>query len=169
MTETQIEHFYIMIQNIIESDEFVKMSFVQHHIKTSMYDHCLKVAYLCYKHHHRFHCHMELYELVRAALLHDYFLYDRINKDPGSNINRFVHAFKHANIALNNAIEDYPDLTSAEQNAIKRHMFPLTVVPPTTKCGWLICYYDKIAAVGDYFHVQKWKKELEQYCPQILR
>jgi uncharacterized protein len=169
MLEIQIEEFYIMVQDILESDEFIKMSTTKHHIKTSVYDHCLKVAFLCYKHHYRFHCKTDIYELVRSALLHDYFLYDRIDKSSGDNISRFKHAFKHPTIALNNAIEDYPDLTYREQNAIKRHMFPLTVIPPTSKCGWLVCCYDKVAAIGDYLHIQRWKKELEQYCPQILK
>lgn len=169
MLESQIEEFYFMVQDILETDEFVKMSQTKHHIKTSMYDHCLKVAYLCYKHHYKFHCKTDLHELVRSALLHDYFLYDRINRESGDNINRFKHAFNHPYVALNNAIDDYPDLSLTEQNAIKRHMFPLTIVPPTTACGWLVCYYDKVAAIGDYLHMQRWKKELKQYCPQILK
>ncbi len=169
MLEIQVEEFYFMVQDIIESDEFIKMANTKHHIKTSVYDHCLKVAFLCYKHHYRFQCKTDLYELVRSALLHDYFLYDRINKESGDNINRFKHLFRHPYTAVNNAIIDYPDLTPAEQNAIKRHMFPIVPIPPVTKCGWLICYYDKVASIGDYLHIQKWKKELVEYCPQIFR
>ncbi len=30
------------------------------------------------------------------------------------------------------------------------HMFPLTLIPPTTKEGWLICIFDKVAAKSDY-------------------
>jgi uncharacterized protein len=169
MSETEIREFYDLIREIIETEEFFKMANQKHHIKTSIYDHCLKVAFLCYKHHHRFKCKTNIHEVMRAALLHDYFLYDRINKESGDDINRFIHLFKHPATALRNASIDYPDLTRKERNAIQRHMFPIVPIPPTSSCGWLVCYYDKIAAVGDYLHIQRWKKELMQYCPEALK
>lgn len=36
-------------------------------------------------------------------------------------------------------------------------MFPLTPIPPQTKAGWLLCFYDKVAAVSDYLSENKWK------------
>ncbi len=169
MSEDNIYSFYILIRDIIETNAFLKMSLQPHHMKTSMYEHCLKVAYLCYKHHLRYRCKTNVKELVRAALLHDYFLYDRINKESGDDINRFIHLFKHPTVALRNAQIDYPDLTRKEENAIKRHMFPIVPIPPTTACGWLICYYDKVAAIGDYLHGQRWKRELIQYYPELIK
>ena len=55
MSETEIREFYDLIREIIETEEFFKMANQKHHIKTSIYDHCLKVAFLCYKHHHKFY------------------------------------------------------------------------------------------------------------------
>ena len=40
-------------------------------------------------------------------------------------------------------------------NAILRHMFPLTPIPPKTKEGWLVCHYDKVAAINDRFKKRK--------------
>ena len=160
MSETQILKFNALVHDIITTPEFIKMQETRHHIKTSVYDHCLKVAYLCYKFHCKHNLNIDVKELVRAALLHDYFLYDRIDKSSGDDINRFVHLFKHPQTACSNAINDYPDLTYKEINAIKRHMFPIVPIPPTTTCGWLICYFDKVASVGDYLHLQGWKKQL---------
>lgn len=160
MTRSELLRFQYIIQDIIYTPEFIKMRNTKHHIKTSLYDHSLKVAYLCYRFHCKHNLSINIEELVRAALLHDYFLYDRINKSSGDNINRFIHLFKHPATASYNAINDYPDLTYKEINAIKRHMFPIVPIPPTTKCGWIICYFDKIASIGDYAHNQKWKKEL---------
>ena len=169
MSKNEILIFYQLIHDIINSDEFLKMSMQKHHIKTSVYDHCLKVAYLCYKHHRKYNCKTDIKEVVRAALLHDYFLYDRINKQSGDDINRFVHLFKHPATALHNAENDYPDLTRKERNALQRHMFPIVPIPPTTACGWMVCYYEKVAAIGDYLHVQKWKKELTEFCPEMIK
>ena len=80
-------------------------------------------------------------ELIRGALLHDYFLYDWHEKNAG---HRF-HGFIHAGRALQNARKDFK-LTIREENIILRHMFPLNVVPPMCKEAWLVCLADKICA-----------------------
>jgi hypothetical protein len=36
-------------------------------------------------------------------------------------------------------------------------MFPLIPSPPRTVAGWLLCLYDKIAAVRDYLGKNRWK------------
>ena len=160
--------FYYLIKHIINTPEFQQMAKYRHHGDTSIYDHSLKVAYLCYKYHLKHNCNINMKELVHAALLHDYFLYDRINKttEDGPR-NRFIHLFKHPLIALENASHDYI-LTYDEQNAIKCHMFPIVPIPPTTKCGWIVCWYDKVASVGDYLNLDTWKKTLKETHPQIF-
>jgi uncharacterized protein len=167
MSEIEIQNFILIIDGIVHTESFLMMHTYKHHMKTTMYDHSLKVAYLCYKYTCKHNSNINQYELIRAALLHDYFLYDRINKT--NKINRFVHLFKHPQRALKNAIRDYPDLSKYEINAIKRHMFPIVPIPPTTKCGWLICYFDKIAAIGDYVNMKKWKQPLIKQYPDILQ
>lgn len=147
------KEFFVIIRDIVRSDEYCGMKNCKHHIKGSVYDHSVKVAYLCYQHHKRFGTKIGLEEFVRGALLHDYYLYDWHEKSPS---HRF-HGFTHPRCALNNALAKYPDLTETEQDMILRHMFPLTPIPPTTKAGWLLCFYDKVAAVSDYFGENKWK------------
>ena len=144
--------FYKMIREIVRSEEFRAMKSYRHHIKSNIFDHSVKVAYLCYRHHKRFHPKIPLRELVRGALLHDYYLYDWHDKRPSY---RFVHGFVHPKKAFQNALSHYPDLTRAERDMIRRHMFPLTVIPPTTQAGWLICFYDKIAAISDYWEARR--------------
>ncbi|MBB6334157.1 MAG: hypothetical protein SPH79_00610 [Schaalia hyovaginalis] len=76
-------------------------------------------------------------ELIRGAILHDYYLYDW--HDP----NIKGHATKHPLRALKNAEEDFL-LTDRERNIIAAHMWPL---PPTRvpRCreAWLVCFADK--------------------------
>lgn len=147
------KEFVILVREIIHSEEFRGMKHYRHHIKGNVYDHSVKTAYLCYKHHRRFGTNINLQEFVRGAILHDFYLYDWHDKDAA---HRF-HGFTHPRRALENALHKYPDLTRIEQDMILHHMFPLTPVPPTTKAGWLICLYDKVAAVSDYFGENKWK------------
>ncbi|MBQ9121808.1 MAG: HD domain-containing protein [Clostridia bacterium] len=136
------------IRPIIESEEFLKMREYRHHIRGNVYDHSLKVAYLCYRHYRKHGSRVNPKELLRGALLHDYFLYNRYDK--ANRKNGLLHCFTHPKRALENAKRTYPDLTATEEDIIKRHMFPLIPIPPKTRCGWLVCYYDKIAAIKDY-------------------
>ena len=140
------KEFQNLIQKIISSKEYQTMKHHRHHVKSNTFDHSVKVAYLCFRHHKRFHMKMDLEELIRGALLHDYYLYDWHDKAPS---HRF-HGFTHPKRALSNALRKYPNLTRTERDMIRRHMFPLTLIPPKTKGGWLICLYDKIAAISDY-------------------
>ena len=146
--------FYQLIRDVIKTEEFVGMKGCKHHVKGSVYDHSIKVAYLCYKHHKRHRMGIDLCEFVIGALLHDFYLYDWHDRLPAHR----MHIFTHQKCSLENALRRYPDLTAAQQDMIGRHMFPLVPLPPKTKAGWLICYYDKLAALSDYFGENKWKK-----------
>ena len=147
------KEFYHLIRDIVKTKEFRSMKQCKHHIKGSVYDHSVKVAYLCYRHYKKHGTKDRLAEFVRGALLHDFYLYDWHDMLPGHRL----HIFTHPKYALQNALRHYPDLTPHERDMIGRHMFPLTVLPPKTRAGWLICYYDKVAALGDYFGKNKWK------------
>lgn len=147
--------FYRLIRHIIKTEEFKSMKNFRHHVKGNVHDHCIRVAYFCYNHHKRFKLSIPIEEFVRGALLHDYYLYDWHTGKVKH------HGREHPKIALENALKKYPDLTSNEIDMIENHMFPLTLLhPPKTKWGWLICFYDKVAAVCDYCGKNKWKKQI---------
>lgn len=145
------KEFLQTINDIITDKEFIKLKKFRHHIKSNVYDHSVKVAYLCYKHHKRFKLRGDIRELLRGALLHDYYLYDWHKKSPETRL----HGIKHPKKALSNALKAYPDLTMREIDMIRHHMFPLTLSPPRTSYGWIVCFYDKIAAISDYFSKRK--------------
>lgn len=145
--------FEELVRDIVSSEEYCKMKEYKHHMHGNTYDHSVRVAYLCYLHCKRKNKNVNLKELVRGALLHDYFLYNRHTKE--EYVNGLIHNITHPKRALENAIRHYPDLTQNEQDMIRRHMFPLTPVPPHTLCGWLVCYYDKVAAISEYFKSAK--------------
>ncbi len=86
-------------------------------------------------------------ELLRGALLHDYFLYDwhHYNNENG------LHGFSHPSTALANARRD-TEVSEVEANIIVRHMFPLTPVPPTCGAGWVICLVDKVCSLYETFN-----------------
>ncbi len=105
---------------------------------TSVYRHSLAVAYFsCYL-AEKMHLKVRTRETIRGALLHDYFLYDWHEKSKDHRLHGFTHPAK----ALKNA-EDSFNLTPVEKDIIKRHMFPLTPVPPAYRVvaicllGWI--------------------------------
>ena len=85
-------------------------------------------------------------QLVRGALLHDYFLYDWHVNRPEK-----LHGFSHPFTALANAKRDFGDITPLEENIIKRHMFPLTPVPPRYRESLLVSLADKYCATKEVF------------------
>ncbi len=147
------KEFCDMIRDIVRTKEFCAMKRYRHHIKGNVYRHCVKVAYLCYRHCKRHRKGQDPTELVRGALLHDYYLYDWHDMTKGNRL----HLFTHPKRALANALCRYPDLSARQQDMIRRHMFPITPLPPRTRAGWLVCFYDKVAAVGDYLGKNRWR------------
>ena len=143
--------FYSMIGDILRSPRFRSMKRYRHHVRSNAYEHSLKVAYLCYCHHKRFGGRIPIEEFVRGALLHDYYLYDC--HDPRRSYRG--HLAKHPAQAWRNAVRDYPKLTETQRDMIRHHMFPISpFCPPRTAAGWLVCFYDKVAAVSDRFGVR---------------
>ena len=150
------EEYKNIVESIMSNEEFVSsMDNIRHHDSTRL-NHMLKVSYKSYKIAKMLK--LDYAEVARAGLLHDYYLYDWHDRKPE---HRF-HGFMHPKRALKNALEKYPDLTENEKDMIVRHMFPLTVIPPKTKAGWLICFYDKVAAISDYFGKNRWKTGKEK-------
>ncbi len=116
-------------------------NFIQHG-STSVYEHSVRVAYYSLSMADFLHLHRDRRELVRGALLHDYFLYDWHEKDKSHNL----HGFRHPFTALRNAEADFT-LSRRERNIILRHMFPLIPAPPTCLEGWIVCMVDKGCSV----------------------
>ena len=121
--------------------------FIQHG-NTSVLEHSIRVAreslYLARK----YHIAVNRHDLVRGALLHDYFLYDWHNSDNNSHR---LHGFSHPYTALKNAEEDF-DLDETEKNIIVRHMFPFVPIPPNCREAWIVCTADKICSLLETIH-----------------
>ena len=126
------------VYDILQSKPFKRMdNFIQHGTTTTL-KHCLNVSYVSYK-----ICKTLGFDYVsaaRAGLLHDLFLYDwhECAKKTGNHF----HGFTHPRVALNNA-KKYYDLNKVEEDIIVKHMWPLTVIPPKYKEGYVVMYADK--------------------------
>ncbi|PWM24066.1 MAG: hypothetical protein DBX44_05010 [Oscillospiraceae bacterium] len=126
------------LASLCEGSRYPRCAGLIQHGTTSVYQHCAGVAWISLRLARRLGWKVNTRALVRAALLHDYFLYDWHLRGQRPR----WHGFTHPRRALCNALEEF-DLGAQEQDAILRHMFPLTLLPPRSRIGWLICLADK--------------------------
>lgn len=132
---------FMRIAKPIAGDERVRrmVNYIQHGEK-STYDHCLSVAYTAFLINRRLHIGADEKSLVKAALLHDYFLYDWHTR--GDNL----HGYHHPEIASRNAEKDF-DISKGEKMMIETHMWPLTLFHmPRSKGAWVLTAADKICS-----------------------
>lgn len=127
---------------IIESRQYMQ------HGNTSVLEHSIIVAYISYRLAVKLKLPVKHRELIRGALLHDYFLYDWHVMDKSHRL----HGFHHPFTALRNAEKDLT-LTRIEKDIIKKHMFPLTLIPPRHIESLVVCLADKFCAACETFYI----------------
>jgi uncharacterized protein len=137
--------FYKLAEPIFLSRNFQRLRDIVHH-DASIADHVVSVAYHAFLIAHAIGLRKHLKELVRGALLHDYFFYDWRTARPR---NGKLHGFEHPHEALENAQADFSPLSPIEKDCISRHMFPLTPVPPIYLESILVCLIDKVVALAE--------------------
>lgn len=155
----QEKEFYRFAEPILRNAEFQRRRTFLHH-QDSVYDHSLKVAWVAYKlaKYVSKYKRINIQNVVVGALLHDFYLIPwRENKTP---IIWKKHGFTHGRIASFNSYQFFPWLMNIRiENAIKRHMFPLTIIPPRYIEGWIITTADKYVSL----EVFKKPRELPRY------
>lgn len=127
-----------LIREILEDEEFCKLSCYIQHLKTSRLIHSLNVSYLSWMIAKKLNCDERA--AARAGLLHDFFLYRFSDPKP---VKEF-QAFYHPKVAAHNSSQRF-DITEKERLAILSHMFPLGPVPSSRE-AWIITCADKICA-----------------------
>lgn len=142
--------------DIIDSEGMQTEKNLVHHRTTNVYMHSVGVAYLSVLLVQKFHLNVNERELVRGALLHDYFLYDWHDPDPSHRL----HGFSHAKTALRNASKDF-ELSEVEKDIIVKHMFPLNVKVPKYRESKIVCVADKLCAICEMMSY-KYMKQAEK-------
>lgn len=141
--------------DILASENFQSTKKYIQHGTVTVHSHCMNVAKHSLLLAQMLGLHYNRRELIRGALLHDYFLYDWHDKD---HINPFrLHGFYHPGIALKNACAEY-QLTEREKDIIRKHMWPLTVVPPMCREAWVVTAADKWVSLMETLHIHKGQK-----------
>ncbi len=150
----QDKRFYQIAEGILRNQEFQRRRTFLHH-QDSVYDHSLRVAYVAY----RMASFLEKYrsisveDVVIGGLLHDFYLEPwRDQKYKTKNIFK-MHGFTHAKIACLNSYQIFPQYMNKKvDNIIRRHMFPLNIIPPRYLEGWLVTIADKVVSLEVFRH-----------------
>ncbi len=135
--------FYRTIAPLLKEGRIREMKNYIQHGSISTYHHSISVAYVSNRLNRFFRLNANESELIRGALLHDYFLYDWHDWDGE------LHGFYHPKAALKNAEKDF-DLSEREKNIIRSHMWPLTFFNfPRSREAWIVCVADKICSTRE--------------------
>lgn len=143
------KEFFDIIEPIINNKEFQKTKNITHHGITR-YDHSMRVAYISYKITKLMR--LDYKETTEAALLHDFFTTE-VEYENG-----FSRLIKHPKYAVENAKKHFV-INEKQEDIIKTHMFPITLLPPKYLESWIVDLVDDISAI--YEKTCTTKKELQ--------
>lgn len=142
--EEEARDFRALIGELLEDPKAAEMKKYIQHGRVTTWQHGLSVARESFLLARRLHLkNIEERQLVRAAFLHDYFLYDW--HEQGDSF----HGFHHPDIAAENAARDF-DISDREENIIRSHMWPLTFRHlPKSREAVIVSVADKIVSLRE--------------------
>ncbi|MBQ1274875.1 MAG: HD domain-containing protein [Cellulosilyticum sp.] len=147
------EMIFRCVDKLNEATAFKQLKEYRHHYNTSTYDHSIGVAYFSLWLARMLHIKCDEESLVYGALLHDYYLYDCHANS------RSFHLVKHPTISVENAKRDWK-INKVQEDMIKRHMFPLTLMPPRYKESIIVNIVDKGCACYEFMSRQPYYKNI---------
>ncbi len=142
------QEFFSLISTQYFTPEVQSLSQYEQHLDINRLQHITSVTYLAYKISKHFGC--DAASACRAAVMHDLFYYDWRDGETGKW--HKLHGYKHPKYAALNAKELCPSLTKKEEDIIRRHMWPLTVLTPNSKEGFIVSLSDKYCATVELFY-----------------
>ena len=154
------KEFYEYGRDIINHELFQQGKEMYSHGTRTIYDHSIDVALRAWamvKNSETINRRC----VVRAALLHDFFLYEW--HVPG--LRYVLHGWAHPKIAANKA-RDVFNITGAEYEAIRCHMWPWTLFHwPKSREGWIVSLADKLTASRETFLLRGRRHKLKDPPP----
>lgn len=156
------DSWFLIVEDILLNDEFQKRKLFMHHHNMSVWDHSILVSFNSFIFGRYFNADIRICAI--AGLLHDFYSqawlstpvlehlengkYTILMKQKKSLFK--MHGFVHAADATRNYVKFFPELENKKiTNAIKRHMFPLNIIPPRYKEGFIITIIDKWNSVHE--------------------
>lgn len=161
-TKKDLEEIY---QSFLHDERILKMKEISMHRGSNCYIHSFKVAKLAIKRALRHH-KGNLYTILLASILHDYYLYDWRKEKARKRHHMGIHPY----IAAKNAERDFGIHTPVKR-AIQSHMWPVNIADfPRTKEARIVSNADKTIYAREIVCSKRYKKKREEkYLKQIER
>ncbi len=166
LTKENSDGFFDVVGDIYFSDEVQSLEKYEQHLDINRLQHITGVAFLTYKICKHFG--LNYVSATRGATMHDLFYYDWRDGETGKW--HKLHGYKHPFYAYLNAKELAPDSDSITLNCVRRHMWPLTIVPPKHREEFIVSFADKYCATRELMYSlnKKYKKrflsDIERIC-----
>lgn len=132
--------FMSILKPLLDKEQVQRLSEFSHHGFNTRLEHSLEVSWYSYVVAKTFS--LDYTSTARGALLHDLFFYDWMTDGPR------LHGCRHPEISLQNAI-NIINLNDKEKDIIKKHMWPLTFMPPRYLESCLVCFVDTFCSIKD--------------------
>lgn len=148
------ENYLKVAGDIYNSPQLQGLSQFEQHFKINRLQHIRSVAYLSFIVSRKLG--LDYVSTARAATMHDLFYYDWREDD----LSHKLHGYRHPKTALKNAFYLCGTLNKKEADIIKKHMWPLTVIPPRYAESVVVTSMDKYCATIEmiYSASEKYRK-----------
>ena len=164
LTETNSDDFFDIVGDIYFSDEVQSLEKYEQHLDINRLQHITGVAFLSYIICRRLGLNYRCAAI--GATMHDLFYYDW--RDGKNGKWHKLHGYKHPQYACLNAVELTSDSDKVTLNCIKRHMWPLTVIPPRYAEGFVVSFADKYCATRELMYSLN-KKYKQRFLSDVER
>ena len=146
--QESVKGYCAVVGDLLRHEKVREMHQYPHHRDVDTLYHSVCVSYLTYKICEKMHWHPK--EATRAALLHDFYLYNWYTDKHDE-----WHAVLHPKMACKNAEHYFGALTPRQEDMILCHMWPLHLAPPHSREGFVLTFADKVCAVRDLIGTSK--------------
>ncbi len=157
VTEEQKKYFADIADEIVNHVEYKKLKNYTHHLCMTRYEHSMHVAYRAYLRALKSKKNLDLKSLIRGALLHDFYFYQREEAPK-------THLQTHPMLAVNNA-KEYFELNELEIDIMKSHMWPMNSTMPKYTESRIVNKADKVSSMTE---VVKFKKKFLEELRIVL-
>ena len=146
--QESVKGYCAVVGDLLRHEKVREMHQYPHHRDVDTLYHSVCVSYLTYKICEKMHWHPK--EATRAALLHDFYLYNWYTDKHDE-----WHAFLHPKMACKNAEHYFGALTPRQEDMILCHMWPLHLAPAHSCERFGLIFADKVCAVRDLIGTSK--------------
>ena len=133
------------LDSFTNNEHIGQLNNYRHHLVYTTLQHSVHVARTSHALSKALHIPVDETAMLRGALLHDYYLYERAEQGLGVS----SHYAQHPSVALKNAERDFV-LSPIEKNIILSHMWPVNFRErPRSREAWLVSIADKLCSVWE--------------------